>query len=221
MPTVVLVDDHEVVRRGMQFLLDAESDLSIVGEATDGLEAVEIVKQLQPDVVVLDVVMPGLNGLEVTKRIVRESPHTKVVLLSMYDNEAFVLEALRSGAKAYVLKGSTSQELIHAIRETAANGYYLSPPLSEHAIQAYIEKAKSIELDSYELLTDREREVFQLMAEGYKTTEIAARLSVSSRTIDVHRSNAMHKLGLRTSLDIARYAIRRGIVPPEGKSVQS
>lgn len=211
--TIVLADDHQVVRHGLRVLLESELNFRIVGEASDGLEAVELVERQQPDILVLDLMMPGLNGLEVARQSSHRSPHTNVVILSMYNNEAYVLEALRAGAKAYVLKASTSDELVRAIREVAAGRRYLSPPLSERAIQAYSQKAESSAIDAYETLTTREREVLQLAAEGCTNTDVATKLSISPRTAETHRANLMRKLGLHTQTDLIRYALRRGILP--------
>ncbi len=211
--TIVLADDHNVVRQGLRALLEAETDFNVVGEACDGLEALQLVEQLRPNVLVLDVMMPGLNGLEVSRQLNKLSPQTHIVVLSMYSNEAYVLEALGNGASAYVLKDSSSADLVHAVREVAAGRRYLSPPLSDRAIEAYQEKARAVVLDKYETLTTREREVLQLSAEGHTSTEIAARLGISSRTAETHRSNLMHKLGLHTHADLIRYALRRGIIP--------
>jgi two-component system response regulator NreC len=215
MITIVLADDHHIVRQGLRALLEAESDFSVVGEAGDGLEALRLADQLNPNVLVLDLMMPGLNGLEVARQMTKHAPQTRIVVLSMYSNEAYVLEALGNGASAYVLKDSSSADLVHAVREVAAGRRYLSPPLSDRAIEAYQEKAKAATLDKYETLTTREREVLQLAVEGHTSTEIAARLGISSRTAEAHRSNLMHKLGLHTQADLIRYALRRGIIPLE------
>jgi DNA-binding NarL/FixJ family response regulator len=213
MITIVLADDHHVVRQGLRALLEAESDFSVLGETGDGLDALRLVEQLNPNVLVLDLMMPGLNGLEVARQLGKRSPNTRIVILSMYSNEAYVLEALSNGASAYVLKDSSSADLVHAVREVAAGRRYLSPPLSDRAIEAYQEKAKAATLDKYEMLTTREREVLQLAAEGHTSTDIAARLGISSRTAEAHRSNLMHKLGIHTQADLIRYALRRGIIP--------
>jgi DNA-binding NarL/FixJ family response regulator len=213
--TVVLADDHQIVRQGLKALLDAEPDLRVVGEAGDGLQAIKRVEMLSPRVLVLDLMMPGLNGLDVMRRLRRGSPHTQVVILSMYANEAYVLEALSNGASAYVLKDSSSADLVHAVREAAAGRKYLSPPLSDRAIEVYQEKARAATLDRYETLTAREREVLHLAAEGKTSAEVAARLGISGRTAETHRSNLMHKLDLHTQADLIRYALRRGIVPIE------
>lgn len=213
--TIVLADDHHVVRQGLRSLLEAEPDFSVVGETSDGLKTVRLVKRLQPDVLVLDLMMPGLNGVEVTRQISQRSSQTRVIILSMYANEAYVLEALRAGAAAYVLKESTSTALVHAIREAIAGRRYLSPPLSERAIEVYTQKAESASLDPYETLTAREREVLHLVAEGHTNAEIAERLFISRRTVETHRANMMHKLGLRNRIELIRYALQRGILPME------
>lgn len=215
MTTIVLVDDHPIVRQGLRALLEAEPGFRIAGEAGEGIEAAKLVERLQPDVLVLDLMIPGLNGLEVTRQVRQRSPRTRIVILSMHANEAYVLEALRNGATGYVLKGATATELVQAIREVSAGMRYLSPPLSERAIEAYVQKANTAPLDLYETLTSREREILQLTAEGYSATEIADRLSISSRTVETHRANLMRKLGLRTQTDLIRYALRRGILPME------
>ncbi len=213
--TILLVDDHHVVRQGLRALLEAEPDLSVVGEAADGLEVANLVERLQPNVLVLDLVMPSLNGLEVTRHVRQHFAETRVVILSMYANEAYVLQALRNGADGYVLKDATATELVHAVREAAAGRRYLSPPLSERAIEAYVEKTQTGTLDLYERLTTREREVLQLAAEGHSNPQVAARLTISPRTAETHRANLMRKLGLETQTDLVRYAVRQGLLPAD------
>jgi two-component system response regulator NreC len=213
MTSIVLADDHHVVRQGLRALLSAEPDLTILGEAADGLTATEIVERLRPDVLVVDPMMPGRNGLEVTRQVARRGGRTRVVLLSMHANEGYVLEALRNGATAYVLKDGTAAELIRAVREAAAGRRYLSPPLSERAIETYLAKAESTPLDLHETLTTREREVLQLVAEGHTNAAISARLFISPRTVEIHRAHLMRKLGLRNQTDLIRFALRRGILP--------
>jgi DNA-binding NarL/FixJ family response regulator len=213
--TIVLADDHPVVRLGIRNLLEAEPGFHVVGEVADALQVIPQVEALQPDVLVLDLIMPGLNGLEITRQLARSVPQTRIVVLSMHANEAYVIEALRNGASAYVLKGSEAGELIRAIHEVLAGGRYLSPPLSEHSIEMYVEKAAGAPLDPYETLSTREREVLHLAAEGRTSPEIATRLFISTRTVETHRANLMRKLGLRSQTDLVRYALRRGIVPLE------
>jgi DNA-binding NarL/FixJ family response regulator len=217
MITIVLADDHEVVRLGLRTLLEKEPDFRIVGEAADGLEALNLVKQLNPNVLVLDLMMPGINGIEVTWQVKKHSPLTRVIILSMYSNEAYVVETLRKGAEGYVLKDSTGSDLVKAVREVVAGRRYLSPPFSERAIDIYIQTTKTTALDLYETLTPREREVLHMAAQGYTNVEIANRLSISPRTVEVHRANMMNKLGLHNQAGLIRYAMQRGILPLENK----
>ncbi|HVE57084.1 MAG TPA: response regulator transcription factor [Pyrinomonadaceae bacterium] len=213
--TIVLADDHRIVRQGLHALLKAEPDFNVIGEADDGIEALEMVKKLNPDVAVLDLMMPGLSGLEVARQITKQAARTKTVILSMYDDEGFVLEALANGVSAYVLKDMGSSDLIHAIREVRNGHRYLSAPLSDRAIDVYEQMTKAGTLDKYETLTTREREVLHLSAEGRTNSEIAERLGISVRTAETHRSNVMHKLGVHTQADLTRYAIKRGIISME------
>jgi two-component system response regulator NreC len=210
--TIVLADDHRIVRQGLRVLLSAEQDFQVIGEADDGREALELVKRLNPDVLVLDLMMPGLNGLEVARQLNKQAAKVGVVVLSMHDDEGFVLEALANGVSAYVLKDSNSSDLVQAVREVSAGRRYLSPPLSDRAIETYQQMAKIGTMDRHETLTTREREVLQLSAEGYTNSEIAARLGISTRTAETHRSRLMHKLGLHTQSDLIRYALRRSII---------
>jgi DNA-binding NarL/FixJ family response regulator len=214
--TLVLAEDHRIVRQGLRALLQTEAGVRLVGEAADGLEAVRLVERLRPNVLVLDLMLPGLGGLEVTRRVSRQAPHTRTVILSMHSNEAYVVEALRAGATAYVLKASGAEELMRAVRAAAAGQQFLSPAISEHALQSYREKAAPA--DPYETLTDREREVLQLTAEGLSGNAVAERLHISPRTVESHRANAMRKLGLRNQKELVRYAAQRAIPLPPGGS---
>lgn len=207
---VVIADDHAMVRQGMKAILESGGQIQIIGEASDGIEAVSLVEKLKPDVTLLDLMMPGLNGLEVTRQI---SKLTHVLIVSMHANEAYVLEALRNGALGYVLKDSTAQELIDAVNRVALGLRYLSAPLSERAIDIYSRRAETAPLDPYDTLTTREREVFHLMAEGLSNSEISVRLNISPRTVEIHKSNVQHKLNLYTQTNIVRYALRKGILP--------
>jgi DNA-binding NarL/FixJ family response regulator len=209
---IVLADDHHIVRQGLRTLLEAEQEFSVVGETADGLMVADLVEKLRPDVLVLDLMMPGLNGLEIARQVSQRSPKTRIIILSMHANEAYVLEALRNGASGYVLKDANPAEMVQAVREVTAGRHYLSRPLSERAIQTYAQKAEAAPLDLYETLTTREREVMQLAAESYSSTEIAARLGISPRTAETHRANLMRKLGLQSQTDLIRYAIRRGLL---------
>ena len=170
-------------------LLEAEPDFVIVGEASDGLEAIALVEQLRPDILVVDVMMPGVNGLEVTRQVSNRLPETRIVILSMHSDEAYVLEALRNGASGYVLKDSSASDLVQALREVSDGRRYLSPPLSERAIEAYVQRSESASIDPYD------------------------RLTISTRTAETHRASVMRKLNLRTQTELIRYALRRGILP--------
>jgi DNA-binding NarL/FixJ family response regulator len=212
MITIVLADDHRIVRQGLRLLLEAEPDFRLIGEAGDGLEAVRLVEHLKPDVLVIDLLMPGLNGLEATRQVSKQVPQTRILVLSMYADDAYVVEALRNGALGYVLKDCTAANLVQAVREVFAGRRYLSPPLSERRVEAYLQRTQAATLDPYETLTTREREVLHLAAEGHSNTEIGARLFISPRTVESHRAHLMHKLGLRTQTDLIRYALGRGII---------
>ena len=210
--TIVIADDHHVVRQGLRALIERERDFAVTGEAADGREVAGVVERLKPHVLVLDLMMPGLNGLEVIRQVQRCAPGTRIVVLSMHANEAYVVEALRNGASAYVLKSASAAEVVKAAREVMAGRRHLSPPLSTRAIEEYAAKTKGGALDIYETLTPREREVLHLAAEGFGNPEIATRLSISVRTAETHRANLMRKLGLHSQTDVVRYAISRGII---------
>lgn len=213
--TLILADDHQIVRQGLRAILAAEPDLQLVGEAGDGPGALRLIEHLRPQVVVLDLMLPGLNGLDVTREVMRRVPDTRIVILSMHANESYAAEALRAGALAYVLKEASASELLTAIREAAAGRRYLSPPLSEQAVAAYQHRATSTSFDVYETLTTREREVLQLTAEGHSGAEIGRRLFISPRTVETHRMNLMRKLSLRNQKELVRYAVERGLVKPD------
>ncbi len=210
--TLVLADDHRIVRQGLRVLLEGEPNFRVAGEASDGLEALKLVETLHPDVLILDLMLGDISGLEVARQVSEQSPKTAVIILSMYGNESYVLEALRAGAKAYVLKESTSTELVRAIREVLGGRRYLGAPLSERAIDSYLQKTEPPEPDPYETLTPREREVFGLASQGLTNAEIANRLSISRRTVEIHRANMLRKLGLPNQYtQLIRYAVKRGI----------
>ncbi len=211
--TVLLVDDHPIVRQGLRNLLDSMPDFKVVGEAGDGLQALEMVEKVQPQVLVIDVVMPGLTGLEVTQRVKRQWPAVKVIILSMQNNEAYVVSALKGGASGYILKDTGPEELVDAIRAVVKGERYLSKQLSERIINAYVSKVDEAEVDPYDTLTNREKEILHLVAEGFTNQEIAERLYISPRTAELHRSNVLNKLSLKNQVDLVRFAIKRGILP--------
>ena len=212
MITIALAEDHHVVRQGFKLVLSAEQDFKLVGEAADGLEAVKLVEEKKPNVLLLDLMIPRLHGLEVTRQVRKEHPDTRVIILSMHADEPYVMEALRNGASGYVLKDCTGGDLVQAVRAVAAGRRYLSPMLAERAITGYVERPGESDLDVYETLTNRERLVLQLAAEGKTSAEIAAALFISPRTAETHRANLMRKLSLRSQTDLVRFAIRRGII---------
>ena len=212
MINIFLADDHTIVRKGIKALLDQEGDFKVVGEANDGLQAVELVEKLKPEILVLDLMMGGINGLEVARQLSKKSPQTGIVVLSMHSSEAYVQEALRCGAKAYILKDNTTEELVHAIREVAAGRRYLSAPLAERAIEVYAQKPASDNKDPYEQLTTREREVLQMAVQGLTDSKIAASLFISPRTVETHRANMLRKLGVHTQAELLKYALLRGLI---------
>lgn len=211
--TIVLADDHPVVRQGLRTLLEAEPGFRVVGEAGDGFEAVRLVDLMKPAAAVVDLMMPGLNGTDVVKRIARVSPRTRVLVLSLYSNEGYVADALAAGAAGYAVKDSSASDLVRAVTEVARGRRFLSSPLSERAIEAYMEKLISHRPDPYKRLTSREREVLQLAAEGHTNAQIAGRLQISARTVEGHRANLMRKLGLTNQTALVRFALSRGILP--------
>jgi DNA-binding NarL/FixJ family response regulator len=211
MTTVVIADDHEIVRRGVRSVLEAEGSYRVMEEACDGLAAAQAVEKLKPDILILDLHLPRLNGLDVLKQVRASSPRTKVLVLTMHNDEPYVIEALRGGASAYLLKGSESQEIVTALKDVLAGRRYLSAPLSEWAITVLTSKGAD-ESDPLSRLTRREKEVIQLAAEGLSTTEIAEKLFISARTCETHRANLMGKLGLQTQTDLVRFAIRKGLI---------
>jgi len=210
--TIVLADDHTVVRQGLGSLLKAEPDIAVVGEASDGLEAVRLVERLQPDVLLVDLAMPGLGGLEVIRQVSKRFPQIHVIVLSMHATDAYILEALRNGASGYILKESSVTEVVQGVREVAAGRRFLSSSLSRRTIEDSLNRAEAGPLDPYETLTSREREVLQLVSEGHSSAEIGRRLFISPRTVEIHRQNMMRKLGLRNQAELIRFALTKGIL---------
>jgi DNA-binding NarL/FixJ family response regulator len=213
MTTIILADDHQIVRQGLKAVLETEKDFKIIGEAGGGNEAVKLVEKLKPDVLVCDLMMDGTTGFETTRLVNGVSPGTTVMILSMYADESYVIEALRSGARAYVLKTAPVDEMILAVREVAKGNRYLSPALSEKAYEFYAHKSRNTKENN---LSVRELEVLQLIVQGYTNERIAALWSVSTRTIESHRTNLMQKLGLHSLKDLKYYAFAQGIAPYPG-----
>jgi len=210
---VLLAEDHTIVRKGLRSLLDGEAGIQVVGEAADGREAVDKVGQLLPDIVLMDIAMPGLNGLEATRQISREFPKVKVLILTMHADEEYILQILQAGAHGYVVKQAAPEELVSAVQAVYRGDLFLSPSISRTVIQEYIRHAEAmVGQDSYELLTPREREVLQLIAEGRPPRKIAERLCISVKTVETHRAHLMHKLDAHSTADLTRYAIRKGII---------
>jgi DNA-binding NarL/FixJ family response regulator len=201
-----------MVRQGLRHVLES-AGLSIAGEVGEGLKVADEVERTQPDVLLLDMAMPGLHGLDVIRQVARRSPRTRVLVLSGDGREDFVLGALRNGASGYLLKGSDSAELVMAIAHVVAGGKYVTASLSGHLITALVDRGPNAPLDPYDALSDREREVMQLLAEGLAGTDVANRLFISARTVESHRASIMRKLGLHTQTDLVRFAIRRGLIP--------
>ena len=211
MNTVVLADDHEVVRRGVRAILEGLGDFKVLAEVADGLAAVQAVEKHKPTLLFLDLSLPRLHGLEALRQVRTSSPQTKVMVLSMHNDEPYVVEALRAGAMAYILKGSESTEIARAVAEVVAGRRYLSAPLSERAIAALTSRTPD-QSDPLNGLTPREREVLLLAAEGLGTSEMAEKLFISPRTAETHRTNLMQKLGLQSQTDLVRFAIRKGLI---------
>lgn len=214
MTTILLADDHAVVRQGLRALLEDEPGFTIVGEAGSGVDAIRMCGELQPEVLILDIMMGDISGIEVARQVKEKCPHTAVVVLSMYGDKKHILEALQAGAKAYVEKKAVSSELVQAVREARVGRRYLGPSLADVVVDAYLEKAESGPADPYESLSNREREVMHLAAHGHTNSEIAERLFISRRTAETHRANVMRKLGLNNQTELLRYALQRGILPP-------
>lgn len=212
MVRILLADDHPVVRQGLKALLEDEPNFSVVGESGSGLEAIRTCSELQPEVLILDIMMDDISGIEVARQVKESCPRTEIVVLSMHGDKKHVLEALQAGAKAYVVKKSASSELVQAVHEVIVGRRYLGPSLTDMVVDAYLEKSESGPTDPYDLLSRREREVLHLAAHGYTNAEIAERLFISRRTVETHRANVMRKLNISNQTDLLRYALQRGIL---------
>jgi len=209
---VLLADDHAMVRRGLRMILDAESDLEVVAEAGDGAEAIELAVAEEIHLAVLDITMPRLTGLQAARELAQRRPETKILMLSMHDNEEYLFEALRSGAAGYVLKSAVDRDLVEACRATLRGETFLYPGAVTALVRAHLERGGGDA--EFDPLTPRESEVVKLVAEGMTTREIADALFISPKTVERHRANVLEKLGMRDRVDLTRYAIRRGLVEP-------
>jgi DNA-binding NarL/FixJ family response regulator len=210
---VLLADDHKLIRAGLVLVVQQQPDLSVIGEADDGRQAVQLVESLKPDVVVMDIGMPNLNGIEAARQITASRPDTAVVILSMHADEGYVLRALNAGARAYLLKDSATTDLVQAIRAVVEGKSFFSPAVSKVLLQDYMRKLRrSGAEDSYDLLSPREREVLQLVAEGKSNKEVANLLNLSTYTVETHRAKIMQKLNLKGVPELILYAVRKGII---------
>ena len=214
--TVFLADDHAVLRDGLRFILEAEGDITVVGHAAGGRKAVREVQQLRPDVVIMDIAMPELNGIEATKQIHETCPFTQVVILSIYASKQHIFQALQAGAQGYLLKESAGQEVVHAIRTVHAGRRYLSQHISAALIDDYVQQRQAVPVKSpLEKLSIRERQILQLVVEGKTSTEIAEILFLSPKTVETYRSRLMQKLGIRNLPSLVKFAIQHGLTPLE------
>jgi len=210
---ILLADDHTVMRRGLRALLERQNGFEVVAEAADGREAVELASAVNPDVAVIDIGMPNINGIEAARRITEKRPETAVVILSMHADESYVLKALKSGARGYLLKDSPEDDLINAIRAVHVGKAFFSPEISRMLAEDYMRQMqqRGVE-DSYELLTPREREILQMLGEGKSNKEVATELNLSLHTVETHRGNVLEKLNLHSTAEMILYAVRKGIV---------
>jgi len=213
MTTIVVADDHKIVREGLVKLLEEREDFTVIGEASDGEEAVQMVLERQPDVVIMDIWMPRLGGIDATRRIGKKGSSAKILVLSMHESRTYVEEVLRAGASGYIVKNSAPSDLIQAIDAVCSGASYLSPAITQQVVDA-IARPGDTSPTGVSILTDREREVLQLIAEGLSSKEIAGMLGVSLKTIDSHRSNLMEKLDIHKVSGLVRFAIRAGLVEP-------
>lgn len=210
---ILVADDHGIVRKGLRFLLDRQPGMEVVGEASEGREAVKLSQELNPNVVILDVAMPQLNGIDAAAQILKINPNTSVIMLSMYADESYLVRALSVGAKGYLLKDSAEMDIVRAVQVVVQGRPFFSPQIAQSLLEDYVRTLQERGLqDSYDLLTDREREILQLIAEGRSNKEIATLLDLSTYTVETHRTNLMHKLNLHNTAEIVLYAVRKKII---------
>jgi two-component system response regulator NreC len=210
---ILLADDHGIVRRGLKSLLESRSGLEVIGEAADGLEALRLCGELAPDLLIIDITMPKMNGIEVASRVQKLERPPGIIILSMHADESYIMRALAAGARGYLVKDATDEDLLPAVKAVAAGKPFFSPAVSAILMEDYVRQLRTRGLsDSYELLTDREREVLQLLAEGRSNKEVAALLEVGLSTVETHRANLMQKLNLHNTAEIVLYAVRKGVI---------
>jgi DNA-binding NarL/FixJ family response regulator len=212
---ILLADDHKITRQGLRSLLDKEADMQVVAEAEEGRSAVRLVRELLPDMVIMDVTMPDLNGMEAARQIVDAFPDVKIIALSMHSDALFVTEMLRSGASGYLLKDCAFEELVRAIRTVTAGKTYLSPSISGVVVNDYLHRVSKGDSSDSQVLSNREREVLQLLAEGKTTKQIALMLHISAKTVETHRRQIMDKLDIHSIAELTKYAIRKGFTSLE------
>ncbi len=213
MTRILLADDHGIVRQGLRAVLARDASLEVIGESSDGREAVRLAEALQPNVVIMDISMPQLNGIEAAKQIVKSSPRIHIIVLSMHSDETYLIRALQAGVKGYLLKESAEEDLIRAVRMVAQGKPFFSPAVTNALLADYMRDMQQRNLrDSYDLLTEREKEVLQLLAEGKSNKEAATVLELSTNTVETHRTNLMQKLGLHNTAEIVLYAVRKKII---------
>ena len=212
---IIIADDHQIVRQGLRVLIEKEPDMEVVGEAEDGQATVSLAKELHPHIVLMDIKMPDLNGIEATRQILTDMPDVKIIALSMYPDQRFVMNMLKSGARGYLLKDSAFEELAQAIRLVMANKTYLCPLVTEVVVKDLVTLNPASNQTALAVLTSREREVLRLLAEGKRTSQIAQLLDISVKTVDTHRQQIIHKLGIRSLAELTKYAIREGLTSLE------
>jgi DNA-binding NarL/FixJ family response regulator len=210
---ILVVDDHTILRAGLRMMLNAQPDMEVIGEAQDGRQALQEAQRLQPDVILMDITMPDVNGIEATKHIKRVLPEVKILMLTMHEHDEYVFQALRAGASGYMLKEAADTELITAIHVIKSGQFYLSPTAQSVVVGDYLQRVRTgEERDSYSCLTEREREILKLVAEGHTNNQIAERLIISPKTVDTHRTHIMDKLNLHSRAELVKYAMRRGLL---------
>jgi DNA-binding NarL/FixJ family response regulator len=213
---IVIAEDHTILREGLRALLSSSSDFEVVGEAEDGREAIRCVEKLKPDLILTDLSMPRMNGMEAIREIKKQSPKTKILVLTVHRTEEYILATLKAGADGYLLKDSTHTELMMAVKNVISGKHYISPGISEKVIEGYVEGKKTLKpRTSWETLTQREREILKLIAEGYRNKEIADDLCISVKTVEKHRANLMEKLNLHNVQALTAFAIEKGLVSRE------